>query len=62
MTKKESMRMDMLIAENIRLRDEVNKHMRIYGDILGEVVSLRTRIETMREVMDWPIGDEYKAE
>lgn len=60
MTKKEQLRMDNLIIENIRLKDELNKHFRIYGDTLNENVCLRARIETMREVMGWPIGADYE--
>lgn len=60
MTRKEALRMDNLIIENIRLKDELNKHFRIYSDTLAEKVCLQARIETMREVMDWKIGEEYQ--
>ena len=61
MTKKETLRMNNLIAENIRLQDEITKHLGMYGDLLRETISLRARIETMREVMNWPIGSEHEA-
>lgn len=60
MTKKEALRMDNLILENIRLKDELNKHFRIYGDTVAELVSLKARIDTLREVMNWEIGAEYE--
>lgn len=59
MNRKEALRMDNLILENIRLKDELNKHFRIYSDTLAENVCLKARIETMREVMAWEIGVEY---
>lgn len=59
MTKKEQLRMNNLIAENVRLKDELNKQFRVYGDSLTEKVCLQARIETMREVMAWEIGEEY---
>lgn len=60
MTKKEALRIDNLIAENIGLQDEINKHMRVYGELLSEVVCLRSRIETISEIISWPIGHEYE--
>lgn len=60
MTKKESLRMDELIVENIRLRNEINKHLRVYGELLGEYISLKARLETLHDVMNWPIGTEYE--
>lgn len=61
MNKKEALRMDNLILENIRLKDELNKHFRIYSDTLSENVCLKARIDTLREVMNWDVGEEYKC-
>jgi len=60
MTKKEQLRMDNLIHQNILLQDKINQHMKIYAEVLGENVDLKARIETMREVMNWRIGAEYE--
>lgn len=60
MNRKEALRMDNLIAENVRLKDELSKQFRIYGDSLAEKVCLQARIDTLREVMAWEIGVEYK--
>lgn len=60
MTKKEQLRMDELIVLNIRLQDEINKHMRIYGETLSELVQYKTRVETLRDVANWGIGAEYE--
>lgn len=60
MTKKEQLRMDAIISENAQLRNELDKHFKVYSETMGEVVSLRARIETMREVMGWPIGCEHE--
>ena len=59
MTRKEALRMDNLIAENIRLKDEINKHFRVYGDLLADKVCIEARLETIQEVLKWPLGLEY---
>lgn len=59
MTKKEQLRMNNLIDENMRLKGELSKQFRIYGDSLAEKVCLQARIETIRQVMAWEMGEEY---
>ena len=58
MTRKEALKMDSLVDENAKLRDQISRHMSIYGDCLCDIIALKSRIETMREVMAWPIGVE----
>lgn len=62
MTRKEQLRMDNLILENIRLKDALNKHFRVYSDTLSENVCLKARIDTLRDVIAWDIGAEYTEE
>ena len=62
MTKKETLRMNSLIAENAMLKEEISKQLGHYGDILSNKITLEARIQTLREVMDWPIGEEYNIE
>lgn len=59
MTKKEQIRLDKLIAENLRLKEELSKHFRIYSDTLSENICLKARIDTLRDVISWDIGSEY---
>lgn len=52
MTKKEQQRMRRLELENAELREAIDKHMRVYGDALGELVTLRATLQLVREAMD----------
>jgi len=61
MTRKEQLRMDNILAENALLKEELNTHLRIYSGTLSELVQLKARIETLREVIGWPMGAEHEA-
>lgn len=58
MTKAEARRLRRMEIENADLRAEMAKHLRIYGETLGELVTLRATIELLREVMD---SDPYEV-
>ena len=58
MTRKEQLKMNALLAENAALKDEITNHFRVYGDLLGEKISLQTRLDTIHEVLNWSLGAE----
>ena len=60
MTRKEQLKMNALLAENDALKAEITNHFRIYGELLGEKVSLQTRLDTIHEVLNWSLGAEYE--
>lgn len=45
MTAKEKTKMLRLEAENKELREQIFKHIRIYGEQLIEIIDLRARVE-----------------
>lgn len=52
MTKKEAAHIAKLEAENIQLREQIEKHMKIYRDQLYEIVDLRMRLNVVSGAMD----------
>lgn len=44
MNKKEQLKMDELIHANKLLQDEINKHMKVFGELLSENFLLAARI------------------
>lgn len=58
MTKSEANRLRRLELENADLRSEMAKHLRIYGETLGELVTLRATVQLMRETLD---SDPYEV-
>ena len=41
------------------LKEKMSEHLRIYADMLNENVCLKARLETLSEVMGWPMAAEY---
>jgi len=60
MTRKEQLRMDNIIKENAMLKEKMSEHLRIYADMLNENVCLKARLETLSEVMGWPMAGEFE--
>lgn len=52
MTSKERQRMQRLEVENKLLRDEIAKHMRIYGDQLCRLVDAQAKMELIKSAME----------
>ena len=44
-------KIDRLERENELLREKISQHMRVYGDTLGELVTLKTRLEQAAKVL-----------
>jgi hypothetical protein len=61
MTKKEQLKMNCMIREIDELRKANTKHLHVYATMQTEIISLRARLETLREVMDYPVGWEYEV-
>jgi len=59
MTRKEQLRMDNIIKENAMLKEKMSEHLRIYSDTISENVCLKARLETLSEVMGWPMAAEF---
>jgi len=47
MTAKERQKMARLESENRQLREEIAKHMRIYGETLSDLITARARLEAV---------------
>lgn len=45
-------KIERLERENELLREEIAKQMRIYGDMLGELVTLKTRLEMIQKAVN----------
>lgn len=45
-------KIERLERENELLREEIAKHLRIYGDTLGELVTLKTRLEMIQKAVN----------
>lgn len=56
MTARERQRLERLEAENRMLREQNLKHVRVYGDLLAEVVELKARLELVRSAVDGKEG------
>ena len=52
MTKAEQRKMDRLARENVDLRYQVVNQMRVYGDLLGEYVTLKIAMQQLIEHFD----------
>lgn len=52
MTSKERQRMQRLEAENKMLRDEIAKHMRIYGDQLCKLIDAKAKLELVKSALE----------
>ena len=52
MTKAESQKMHRLELENQELRAQHEKHMRVYGDNLIEIIELKATIELIRSALE----------
>ena len=52
MTNKERMRMQRLESENRILREEMAKHIRIYGETLGNLVTAKATLEAVRAALE----------
>ncbi|MBK9497339.1 MAG: hypothetical protein IPO08_23025 [Xanthomonadales bacterium] len=52
MTSKERQRMQRLEIENKMLRDEIAKHMRIYGDTLCELIDAKAKLDLVRSALE----------
>jgi hypothetical protein len=44
-------KIDRLERENELLREKISHHMRVYGETLGELVTLKTRLEQAANVL-----------
>lgn len=51
MTAKERARLERLERENALLREQNDKHIRVYGDLLTTIIELRARLDTVREAV-----------
>ena len=52
MTAKEAQRMQRLEAENRMLREEISKHMRIYGNTLCKLVDAQAKLDLVQSALD----------
>ena len=51
MTAKERQRIDRLESENAMLREQIAKHMRVYGDCLIEIIELRVKLDLIESAL-----------
>ena len=51
MTKSEQMKVQRLEIENQELRRMNSRHIQVYGEIIGELVTLRTRNEYVNQLL-----------
>lgn len=51
MTKSEQMKLQRLEIENQELRRINSRHIQVYGEIIGELVTLRTRNEYVNHLL-----------
>jgi len=52
MTAKERAQFERLKAENARLREQLDKSLRIYSEHAWELIDLRTRLDLVRQAME----------
>jgi DNA-binding transcriptional regulator LsrR (DeoR family) len=52
MTSKERQRMQRLEVENKMLREEIAKHMRIYGDTLCKLVDAQAKLDLVKSALE----------
>jgi hypothetical protein len=52
MTKKEQQKMQRLELENIQLRENHSKHMRVYGDLLIEIIELKAKLTLIQDAIN----------
>jgi hypothetical protein len=52
MTKKEATYLRKLEIENAMLREQNTKHMQVYSTQIIELIELRAKLQTCREVLD----------
>lgn len=58
MTTKEAQKMRRLELENEELRAQLSKHMRVYGETLGDLVTLQATLSLVREAVQGDIFHE----
>ena len=59
MTKKEQLRMRELEGQIAGLEQRNAEMMRGWGDLASECIEYKARLESIREVIAWPLGEEY---
>ena len=59
MTKKEQLRMRELEGRIAGLEQRNADLIRGYGEVASELIEYKARLESIREVMAWPLGEEY---
>ena len=59
MTKKEQLRMRELEGRIAGLEQLNADLIRGYGEVASELIEYKARLESIREVMAWPLGEEY---
>jgi hypothetical protein len=52
MTAKERQLIERLKIENMDLREAINKHLRIYGEQLVEIIELKAKLELIAQALE----------
>ena len=57
MNQKESAKLRRLEVENEELKRVNSRHIQVYGDLLSELIDLRTRLRLVEEALQKPESD-----